>query len=66
MHVRPRLRHLAVLGLAGLALAAVGVTAAQSKPLHSTASTIIDGTTDTVTNDATGGTSAGSGITYSP
>ena len=50
MHVRPRLRYLAVLGLAGLALAAVGVTAAQSKPLHSTASTIIDGTTDTVTN----------------
>jgi peptide/nickel transport system substrate-binding protein len=50
MHVRPRLRHLAVLGLAGLALAVVGVTAAQSKPLHSTASTIIDGTTDTVTN----------------
>jgi peptide/nickel transport system substrate-binding protein len=50
MHVRPRLRHLVVLGLAGLALAAVGVTAAQSKPLHSTASTIIDGTTDTVTN----------------
>src|SRR5437868_4716495 len=46
MHVRPRLRHLVVLGLAGLALAAVGVTAAQSKPLHSTATTIIDGTTD--------------------
>ena len=53
MHLRPRLRHLAVLGLAGLALAAVGVTAAQSKPLaanHRSASTIIDGTTDTVTN----------------
>src|SRR5437763_3824590 len=55
MHVRPRLRHLAVLGLAGLALAAVGVTAAQSKPLHSTACTIIDGTTDTVTNVDTAG-----------
>jgi peptide/nickel transport system substrate-binding protein len=50
MYLRPRLRHLAVLGLAGLALAAVGVSAAQSKPLHSTATTIIDGTTDTVTN----------------
>ena len=53
MHLRPRLRHLAVLGLAGLALAAVGATAAQSKPLasqHSLASTILDGTTDTVTN----------------
>ncbi len=53
MHLRPRLRHLVVLGLAGLALAAVGATGAQSKPLaanHATASTIIDGTTDTVTN----------------
>jgi peptide/nickel transport system substrate-binding protein len=53
MHLRPRLRYLAVLGLAGLALAAVGATAAQSKPLaaqHSLASTILDGTTDTVTN----------------
>ena len=53
MHFRPRLKHLAVLGLAGLVLAAVGVTAAQSKPNaahRATASTIIDGTTDTVTN----------------
>jgi peptide/nickel transport system substrate-binding protein len=52
MHLRPRLRYLAVLGLAGLALAAVGTTAAQSKPLaaqKATASTILDGTTDTVT-----------------
>jgi len=53
MHFRPRLKHLAVLGLAGIVLAAVGVTAAQSKPnaVHrATASTILDGTTDTVTN----------------
>jgi peptide/nickel transport system substrate-binding protein len=50
MHFRPRLRHLAVLGLAGLALALVGATGAQSKPLKASASTIIDGTTDTVTN----------------
>ena len=50
MHLRPRLRYLAVLGLAGLVLAAIGVSAAQSKPLHSSATTIIDGTTDTVTN----------------
>jgi peptide/nickel transport system substrate-binding protein len=65
MHLRPRLRHLAVLGLAGLALAAVGVTAAQSKSLatsHSTASTILDGTTDTVTNvDPAGNYDYGSG-----
>jgi len=53
MHLRPRLRHLAVLGLAGLALAAVAATAAQSSPLaahRALASTILDGTTDTVTN----------------
>jgi len=53
MHLRPRLRHLAVLGLAAAALAAVGATAAQSKPQavnHKAASTILDGTTDTVTN----------------
>jgi peptide/nickel transport system substrate-binding protein len=53
MHLRPRLRHLAVLGLAGLALAAVAATAAQSSPLaahQATASIILDGTTDTVTN----------------
>jgi peptide/nickel transport system substrate-binding protein len=53
MHLRPRLRHLAVLGLAGLALALVGATAAQSKPVQAdkaTASEILDGTTDTVTN----------------
>jgi len=65
MHVRPRLRHLAVLGLAGLALAAVGATAAQSKPFaagHATASTILDGTTDTVTNvDPAGNYDYGSG-----
>ena len=65
MHLRPRLRHLAVLGLAGLALAAVGATAAQSKPLaagHATASTILDGTTDTVTNvDPAGNYDYGSG-----
>jgi peptide/nickel transport system substrate-binding protein len=48
MHLRPRLRHLAALGLAGLALAAIGASAAQSKPTAS--GTIIDGTTDTVTN----------------
>ncbi|HLX18921.1 MAG TPA: ABC transporter substrate-binding protein [Gaiellaceae bacterium] len=50
MHLRKRLWHLVVLGLAGLALAAVAATAASSKPLASKASTIIDGTTDTVTN----------------
>ena len=65
MHLKPRLRHLAVLGLAGLLLAAVGVTAAQSKPFaasHSTASTILDGTTDTVTNvDPAGNYDYGSG-----
>ncbi len=65
MHLRPRLRYLVVLGLAGLVLAAVGVTAAQSKPLaanHSTASTILDGTTDTVTNvDPAGNYDYGSG-----
>ena len=65
MHLRPRLRHLVVLGLAGLALAAVGATAAQSKPLavsHATASTILDGTTDTVTNvDPAGNYDYGSG-----
>jgi peptide/nickel transport system substrate-binding protein len=53
MHLRSRLKHLAVLGLAAAALAAVGATAAQSKPQavnHRAASTILDGTTDTVTN----------------
>ncbi len=53
MHVRRRLRYLVVLGLAGLALAAVAATAAQSKPFagsRASASTLIDGTTDTVTN----------------
>src|ERR1700756_3693806 len=53
MHMSTRLRRLVVLGLAGLALAAVAATAAQSKVLsghRALASTILDGTTDTVTN----------------
>ena len=65
MHLRPRLRHLAVLGLAGILLAAIGASAAQSKPLSAgkaSASEIIDGTTDTVTNvDPAGNYDYGSG-----
>jgi peptide/nickel transport system substrate-binding protein len=65
MPVKKRLRYLAVLGLAGLALAAIGATAAQSKPLaaqKANASTIVDGTTDTVTNvDPAGNYDYGSG-----
>ena len=53
MQLRRRLRHLAVLGLAGLVFAAVAATVAQSKPVQAqraSASELVDGTTDTVVN----------------
>jgi peptide/nickel transport system substrate-binding protein len=50
MHLRPRARYLVALAIAGLALAAVAASAALSAPHRSAASTILDGTTDTVTN----------------
>ena len=53
MHLKTRLRHLVLIGVAGLALAAVAAGAAQSKPVQAqraSASEVIDGTTDTVVN----------------
>jgi len=50
MHLRIRVRYLVALGAGVLALAAVAASAALSAPQRSNASTILDGTTDTVTN----------------
>ncbi len=50
MHRRIRVRYLVALGAGVLALAAVAASAALSAPQRSNASTILDGTTDTVTN----------------
>jgi len=50
MHLKNRVRYLVAFAAGALALAAVAATAAVGAPQRSTASTILDGTTDTVTN----------------
>lgn len=62
MQLRSRVRYLVALGAGALALAAVAATGAMGAPQRSTASTILDGTTDTVTNvDPAGNYDYGSG-----
>ena len=62
MHLRSRVRAVVALGIAGLALAAVAATGAMSATHRAAASTILDGTTDTVTNvDPAGNYDYGSG-----
>ena len=62
MHLKIRVRYLVALGAGVLALAAVAASAAFGSPGRSNATTILDGTTETVTNvDPAGNYDYGSG-----